>query len=90
MRNRGTTLAEALIAAPCWVCFVVCAFGNIVIWLIIPEYLSGSRPGEITDGMLAGGYAGVQPWIALLFNFAMVILFLFSLYECFVMRKMRG
>ena len=90
MRNRGTTFAEKLIAAPCWVCVVVCAFGNIAIWLIIPEYLAGSRPGGLTDGMLASGYAGAQPGIALMFNVSMVILFLFSLFESFVMGKMRG
>lgn len=90
MKTQRMTFTEALVAAPCWVCFVICAFGNIAIWLIIPEYLAGHGPGGVTGGMLAGGYAGAQPGIALMFNLSMALLFSLSLFESFVMRKRRG
>jgi hypothetical protein len=87
MRYRRTSLAEDLMMAPWWVSIVVCAIGNIVIWLIIPEYLEANRPGGVMDGMLVGGYAGAQLGLSKMFILAMAIVFVFSLVFNFVLKK---
>jgi len=81
MKYNRTSLVEELITAPWWVVVATCAIGNLVIWLIIPEYLEANISGSgIIGSMLTGGYAGAQPLIAKIFNLAMIIIFAFSLF----------
>ena len=88
MNRRGrTSLAEDLIMAPWWLSLVVCAIGNVIIWLAIPAYLEANNPTGVTSGMLTGGYAGAKLGLAKFFNLAMVIVFGFSLLYNFVLRK---
>lgn len=90
MRYQRNSFAENLIMAPWWVSIVVCAIGNIVIWFVIPEYLEANKSGGITGGMLTGSYAGAQPFLAKMFNLAMAIVFAFSLFYNFLLKKRRG
>lgn len=89
MRGQRTSMAEDLIMAPWWVTPIICLIGNIAIWYVIPSYLEANRAGGITGGMLTGGYAGAQPGLAKLFNLAMAIVFAFSLFYNFVLKRRR-
>ena len=82
-------MAEDLIMASWWVTPIVCAIGNIAIWFVIPAYLEANRTSGITGGMLTGGYAGAQPFLAKMFNLAMAIVFAFSLFYNFVLKRRR-
>jgi uncharacterized membrane protein YtjA (UPF0391 family) len=73
--------------APWWASVIVCLVGNLVIWVLIPAYFEANRPGGVTDGMLTGGYAGAKPYISKMFNMVMVVVFVLSLINNFVVKK---
>lgn len=89
MRYRRTSLAEDLMMAPWWVSVVLCIIGNIVIWFVIPGYLEANRPGGITANMLTGGYEGAKPIVSKFFNLAMALVFVFSLFNSYFVKKRR-
>jgi hypothetical protein len=84
------SFTEDMIMSPWWVSAVVWVIGNMFIWLVIPGYLAINRRGGISDGMLTGEYAGVQPLISMLFNFGLALFFAVSFSYNLMLRKRRG
>lgn len=84
------SFTEDFITSPWWISAVVWAIGNMFIWLIIPGYLAINRLGGISDGMLTGEYAGVQPLFSRIFNFGLALFFVVSFSYNLMLRKRRG
>ena len=87
MKQQKTSMAENLLMAPWWVIPLVCVIGNIIIRFVIPAKLEASPAGVITGDTLTFGYAGLQLLLAKMFNLAMAIIFVFSLFYKFVLMR---
>lgn len=89
MVYRSNTFMDDLKMDSWWMSIVVCVIGNMLIWLVIPEYLDLKKPGGITNDTLISGYAAVQAVVAKIFNLVMALIFAWSLHYNFGPNKKR-
>lgn len=88
--KKFLSFIEDQLTSPWWGNVVIWIIGNLFVWLIIPAYLSITRSGEVSNGMMTGDYAGVQALVSKVFNVGMGIFFTVSLGYNFMLRKRRG
>ncbi|HBA73170.1 MAG: hypothetical protein A2X82_01415 [Geobacteraceae bacterium GWC2_55_20] len=87
MECKTNSFAGELITAPWWVIAAVCVIGNLLIWLVIPEYIEVSRLSGNIDGELIGRYAAAQSTVSKIFNLAMVVFYIFSRFNNLLLHK---
>lgn len=87
MECQTNSFADELIAAPWWVVVAVCVIGNLLIWLVIPEFIEVSRLSGNIAGELIGRYTAAQSTVSKIFNLAMVVFFIFSRFNNLLLHK---
>ncbi len=87
MECQTNSFADELITTPWWVIVAVCVIGNLLIWVVIPEYIEVSRLGGNIDGVLICRYSAAQTTVSKIFNLAMVVFFIFSRFNNLLLHK---
>ncbi|MDU0457645.1 MAG: hypothetical protein RW306_02835 [Geobacteraceae bacterium] len=81
MEYQSTSFTYELITTPWWVSAAICIIGNLLIWVVVPEFIEVGRLGGSIDGVMACRYAAAQSTISKIFNLAMVVFFIFTLFN---------
>jgi len=87
MECQTTSFTYELITTPWWVSASICIIGNLLIWVVVPEFIEVGRLGGSIDSVMACRYVAVQSTISKIFNLAMVVFFIFTLFNHQLLHK---